>query len=725
MKRILIPVLILILFASAKRNTAPPPSGLMTEFIREPHDVKIKDPKPEFSWIVPSEAIRQTGWQILVSSSREKLERNEVYCWNSGKTPGSQSIEVEYRGARLDENSKYFWKVRIWDIKGIPTDYSEIQSFRTGKLDSYATTANKFLTASIFPDKILKTGTGTFFIDFGKAAFAKIELVLNPVERDTLIIHLGEKTDGSMKIDRNPGGSIRYLKILLPVEPGKTTYEPELHPDSRNTGPSAIHLPDSFGVIMPFRYVEIENCSMDLKPQNIKQKAYWCYFDDKMSSFESSDTVLNKIWDLCKYTIKATSFAGIYIDGDRERIPYEADAYINQLGHYYTDREYSMARLTNEYFIYHPTWPTEWILHTVPMFYNDLMFTGNLESASHYYEELKHKTLLSLAREDGLISSANVTDEIMKSLGFSDTKERLRDIVDWPPSQKDTGWKLATPEGERDGYDMVEINTVVNAFHYHNLVLMSEIAGYLGKEIDAILYRNRAEIVKNSINEKLLDKSKGIYIDGEGSSHSSLHANMMPLAFGLVLPENLDRVIDFIKSRGMACSVYGAQYLLEGLYKSGESEYAMSLLIATHDRSWWNMIRSGSTIAMEAWDMKYKPNSDWNHAWGAVPANIIPGYLWGIRPTAPGFARAEIKPQPGSLKYSAVEVPTIRGNIKAEYKSAGNAGKEYVIFIPANMECDFVLADPDFRVVKLNGKKVKPGINRLPLQSGTNRLIID
>ncbi|NSW95396.1 MAG: acetylglucosamine-6-sulfatase, partial [Bacteroidales bacterium] len=570
MKRILIPVLILILFASAKRNTAPPPSGLMTEFIREPHNVKINDPKPEFTWIVPSEAKKQTAWQILVSSSLEKLERNEVDFWNSGKTPGSQSTEVEYRGARLDEYSTYFWKVRIWDIKGIPTDYSEIQSFRTGKLDNYATTANKFLTASIFPDKILKTGAGTFFIDFGKSAFAKIELILNPVKRDTLIIHLGEKTDGSMKIDRNPGGSIRYLKILLPVEPGKTSYEPELLPDSRNTGSSAIHLPDSFGVIMPFRYVEIENCSMDLKPQNIKQKAYWYYFDDKMSSFESSDTVLNKIWDLCKYTIKATSFAGIYIDGDRERIPYEADAYINQLGHYYTDREYSLARLTNEYFIYHPTWPTEWILHTIPMFYHDIMFTGNIESANHYYENLKHKTLLSLAREDGLISSANVTDEIMKSLGFSDTKERLRDIVDWPPSQKDTGWKLATPEGERDGYDMVEINTVVNAFHYHNLVLMSEIAGYLGKDIDALLYRSRAEIVKHSINEKLLDKSKGIYIDGEGSSHSSLHANMMPLAFGLVPPENLDRVIDFIKSRGMACSVYGAQYLLEGLYRSGE-----------------------------------------------------------------------------------------------------------------------------------------------------------
>lgn len=723
MKRILIPALILILFAGAKRKALPPPSGLMTEFIREPDFVKIADPKPEFSWIVPDEAVKQTAWQILVSSSREKLAKNEVDLWNSGITPGSKSTEIEYRGALLEENSVCFWKVRIWDRKGNPTGYSEIQSFRTGKFETYATTRNRFLTASILPVKILKIGPESFFIDFGKAAFARLEFELSPVEKDTLVIHLGEKTDGSRKIDRNPGGTIRYRKILLPLEPGKSYYNPELPPDARNTGPTAIHLPDSVGVLMPFRYVEIENCRYDLKPENIKQKAYWYYFNDTMSSFESSDTILNKVWDLCKYTIKATSFAGIYIDGDRERIPYEADAYINQLAHYYTDREYSLARLTNEYFITHPTWPTEWILHTVPMFYNDLMFTGNFESASHYYEALKHKTLLSLARNDGLISSANVTDEIMKSLGFSDAKERLRDIVDWPPSQKDTGWKLATPEGERDGYEMVEINTVVNAFHYHNLVLMAEVAVHLGKDIDAVLYRRRAEQVKKSINEKLLDKSKGIYVDGEGSDHSSLHANMIALAFDLVQPENLKTVIDFIKSRGMACSVYGAQYLLEGLYKAGESDYALSLLTATHDRSWWNMIRTGSTITMEAWDVKYKPNSDWNHAWGSAPANIIPGYMWGIRPLSPGYAKAVIKPQPAWLKFCRIEVPTIRGNIKAEYRISDN-NKEYTIYVPANIECEFWFTDPVSGTVKLNGRKVMPEKNALPLQPGINRLII-
>jgi hypothetical protein len=451
------------------------------------------------------------------------------------------------------------------------------------------------------------------------------------------------------------------------------------------------------------------------------QKTVHVYFDDQAGSFTSSDTVLNQIWDLCKYSMKATSFAGIYVDGDRERIPYEADAYINQLGHYYTDCEYTVARLTNEYFIHHPTWPTEWILHTVPMFYNDYMFTGNNESIKNYYEELKRKTLTSLAGEDGLISVRNCTEEIMSGIGFSNKKEKLRDIVDWPPAQKDTGWKLVTSEGERDGYDMRDVNTMVNAFYYRGLVCMAKIASALGHSEDAGFYSHKASHLKEVFNKKLLDKTKGYYIDGIGSQHSSMHANMTALAFSLVPDKYIGTVVDFIKSRGMACSVYGSQYLMEGLYKAGEADYALDLLTSTSDRSWWNMIRYGSTITMEAWDMKYKPNSDLNHAWGAAPANILPGCMWGIAPVEPGFAKAVIKPQLGRLKKSSISVPTIRGTIKAEFSDNGKT-KEYLISLPGNMRCDFILNG--IKSVILNDRKVNAEKGVFSLNPGRNKIII-
>lgn len=699
--------LTVIMFMLISCDKAPSPEGLMVEFIRDTEGVKIMDLSPEFTWIVPQQAKSQTAYEILLDTDKKNLMKNEVTGWNSGKVTASESSEVEYGGHALSPDTRYYWKVRIWDVNDQPSGYSDIQSFTTGNPSGYATTPNKFVASHVKPQKFVNLSDGHYFVDFGKDAFGKLILEIDPGQKETVTIHLGEKTAGKNIIDREPGGTIRYYKIELPVSPDIKTYSVNLPPDRRNTGPAAVHLPDSFGVIVPFRYAELENCSFKLNGNNIIQKTYNYYFDDDASFFISSDTVLNQVWDMCKYTMKATSFTGIYIDGDRERIPYEADAYINQLGHYYTDREYSMGRISNEYFIKHPTWPTEWILHTVLMFWNDYMFTGNAESLKEYYEELKHKTLISIARDDGLITSKNVTDEIMSNIGFSNAKDRIRDIVDWPPAQKDTGWKLAGPNGERDGYEMVEINTMVNSFYYRNLVLMSKIAGVLGKHDDSLFYHNESVRVRETINSKLLDKDKGIYVDGESSSHSSLHANMMPLAFGIVPEENKKTVTDFIKSRGMACSVYGSQYLLEGLYLAGESEYAFSLLTATHDRGWYNMIKSGSTIAMEAWDMKYKPNSDWNHAWGAAPANIIPEYMWGISPVEPGFVKTIIRPRLENLSFSKITVPTIRGQIVAEFRKSGESS-EFTIIIPANMDCELVLPDKD--PVKLN-----PGINKLVL----------
>ncbi|NMC42106.1 MAG: acetylglucosamine-6-sulfatase, partial [Bacteroidales bacterium] len=325
-----------------------------------------------------------------------------------------------------------------------------------------------------------------------------------------------------------------------------------------------------------------------------------------------------------------------------------------------------------------------------------------------------------LAREDGLISSKSpgLTGSLMAELGFSDTTQRIRDIVDWPPAQKDTGWKLATPEGERDGYEMAEINTVVNSFHYHNLVLMSELARKLGREDESKWFSDRALKVREAVNTKLFNHATGRYVDGEGSEHSSVHANMFPLAFGLVPEENVKSVVQFVKSRGMACSVYGAQFLLEGLYEAGEAEYAFSLLTSTTDRSWYNMINAGSTITLEAWDIKYKPNLDWNHAWGAAPANIIVRNMWGIKPLAPGFEKAVIKPQMAGLKYSEITAPTIKGPVHGRYIKSKKGTETYFFSIPDGISETLLSLPPGYDKVMINGDRQGAGTPEMRLQPG-------
>ncbi len=703
-------------------NYSDGPTDLVVEWIRKPEDVKILDSKPEYGWVVSKGAVIQSAYQLLVASSKEMIDNNNGDIWDSGQVRGNTSSNVEHNGALLKEGGTYFWKVRIWDNDNRLSRYSESQSFKMGVYGQTITTPNSFQLDHIKPVSFEKKDSTSYSMDFGKDAFATLDFMYNAKTDHTLTFRIGEQLEGG-SINQSPQGHIRYQEIQVPVKASQTKYQLPIKADQRNTLPNkAVALPGGFPVLMPFRYAEVSGVQELIAAKNFTQLAFHSYWEEDQSSFDSSDTILNQIWDLCKYSIKATTFNGLYVDGDRERIPYEADAYLNQLSHYTTDREYAIARQTIEYFMEHPTWPTEWQQHMALMFYADYMYTGNTELIEKYYETLKHKTLMELVREDGLISSTKATAEFMKKLGFKDPKAKLKDITDWPPAQRDTGWKLATEEGERDGFVFMPYNTIINSFFCENMRIMSVFAKTLGKTQEAIEFELLAIQAKKTLNEKLFDTKKGYYVDGEGTEHASLHANMMPLAFNLVPEEYIPSVVEFIKSRGMACSVYGSQYLMDALYNAGEEDYALELLTATNDRSWYNMIRIGSTISLEAWDMKYKPNADWNHAWGAVPANAIPRGLWGIQPKKAGYEMAIIKPQFGALKHSSITVPTIKGQIKGEYAFINNRLQKYTIELPANMAAEFQIATSSNTVIVLNGKKVNRAFGSVRLGPGINTI---
>ncbi len=695
------------------------PSCLSVENIRDPRFTKIIDSRPEFNWVVPQGAVTQKAYQVLVASTKEMVSNNIGDVWDSGMVNSNQSTNVEFGGGQLKPNTSYFWKVRVQDKDKRLTEYSCAQQFHTGDFGESVSSENKFQVEYINPVVFKKVSVDSYFIDFGKDAFGTLVLDYKASKKEILTIRLGEKLkDG--KIDRKPGGHIRYNEVELAVEPGKIKYVLQLPPDKRNTGPRAVHLPDSIGVVMPFRYAEIENASKNISDKAVSQKACFYYFEYGNSSFNCSDSILNQVWDICKYSMKATSFAGLYVDGDRERIPYEADAYINQLSHYSVDDEYTIARRTIEYFMKCPTWPTEWQLHVPLLFYQDYMYTGNTELIEKYYGPLKYKTLMELEDSDGFISthSPKLNGEVMANLGFADTTQRVRDIVDWPQAG---GFGS---KGEDDGFVFLPINTVINSMYYKNMEIMAEFAQILGKTEEALDFKQRAAKVKKSINQKLYNKEKGYYTDGIGTDHGSVHANMFPLAFGVVPPEYKKSVVEHIKTRGMACSVYGAQYLMEAVYNAGAGDYALDLMTATHDRSWYNMIKIGSTITLEAWAMKYKPNSDWNHAWGAAPGNIIPRYMWGVQPLSPGFGVAEIKPQMGWLKNCSIEVPTIKGIIKAEFVSSGSRTQKYTIELPANMVAEFKMDFSQQGEATLNGNSVNLSFGSIRLNSGVNEIVI-
>ena len=693
-----------LMTVSCIRVLAGPPVGLMTDLVEHSDRVwkngmllqtmvddvglkwenvqcaLIRSRFPRFSWVVNDDRndVMQTAWRVQFGTSLSCLEYGTPDVWDSGMRTGSDSVSVPYGGTALEPDTIYFWRVMTWN-NGEPQPWSRIKAFRTAEELSEYETPSYPLTKETQPELLprLKDCDSLILADFGKDAFGQLELTLSSFREDTLTISLGEcLKDG--RIDRSPGGARRFLRQTLTVLPGRHSYGIAVPSNRGNTGRSAVKMPCCIGEVMPFRYCEIEGDDLNYRNIQICRQTVQYPFDDSSSAFSCSDTVLQKVWNLCAHSVKATSFAGLYVDGDRERIPYEGDAVINQLSHYCADREYTLARRSHEHLILHATWPTEWVLLSVRMAWLDYLYTGDDRSLRQFYDVLKAKTLTGLCGPDGFLNTSpdNQSREFKESIHLT-FGDRLIDLVDWPA-------------GERDGFVMTERNAVVNAYFYQALDLMSRISSALGKEEDASMFAGRAKKLKRAFNREFLDKGTGIYRDGAATKHSSLHANLFPLAFGLVESRDLNTVAAFVKLRGMACSVYGAQFLLEALFDSGEADYALGLVASESERSWYNMIRSGSTITTEAWDNRFKPNQDWNHAWGSAPGNIVPRKLMGVEPLEPGFAKMRIRPQSGSLPEASLRLPTIRGEVRVSF---WNDCGRFVLDIctPANTVADVCL----------------------------------
>jgi len=653
---------------------------------------EILTTNPMFSWIVPGNAhgTVQTAYRIIVADNWKDAVAEKGNVWDSGTIESRQSTSVRYEGNALQPKKNYFWRVKTVTNTEGESKWSDVKAFRTAeKLSDYAYAFYPQVKSMDNPITVRTANTSEIFIDFGKAAFGQLVLKLtSDVDRDSVIVHLGEHTkDG--KVDRKPGGTIRYQRYAVNLMKGTHTYRIKIAADTRNTGRLAVLIPDYIGEVLPFRYCEIENYSKPLTIKDVVRESVHYPFDDSASYFKCNNDTLNQIWDLCKYSIKATSFLGIYVDGDRERIPYEADALINQLCHYGVDREYSMARRSHEFLLNYPTWPTEWILQAILIAWNDYMYTGDYRSLKANYDILKIRSLMSLREKNGLISTTTglLTPEVLKSVRYN-FYGNMRDIVDWPH----TGiLGLGQMEGgEADGFVFTNYNAVTNAYHYECLKLMGKIAETLNIPSDVTFFTKEAAAFLPRYNNFFLNNKLGYYVDGDTTKHASLHANMFPVAFGMVPANKLNKVIEYMHTRKMACSVYGSQFFMDALYEASDADYALEMLTKTDDRGWYNMIRVGSTISLEAWDNKYKPNQDWNHAWGAAPANVIPRKLMGVEPLTPGFDKVRIKPQIASLTYAKAVVPTIKGNVCLDID---NKKGEYCLHltIPANMESEVYL----------------------------------
>ena len=516
------------------------------------------------------------------------------------------------------------------------------------------------------PEDVKKFDDGSCFFDFGKHAFGLLEVVINSEKNQEVTISAGEVlTDG--RINRAPGGSRIYHEEKHTLSPGENRIRISVRHPGYGSGTLQTD-PD----IIPFRYAEISPFAGSAEAV---QLAVYRNFDDASSDFDSNIPMLNKVWNFCKYSVKATNCFGVFVDGNRERQAYEGDTYINQLSYFACHYDPEIPRATIDRLFDYPTWPTEWQLAMLPIVHDYLLYTGDKESVLRWYDKLKKKLLLNAVNADGLLDVTRLSEEFCTNAAGKNIV--IKDIVDWPM-------------GERDRYEFGKINLVPNCWFYMALCRMVQLSLQLGKTCEAEIFSRPITPLRNAIRNTML--KNGLFTDNPESSHTSLHSCIYPLLWGLARSEDIPGILDIIRSKGMACSVFGAQFLLECCCMNGLEDYAIDLMTSTKKRSWLNMLRKGATITMEAWDDSFKPNQDWNHAWGTAPANIIVRHLAGIRPLSPGFKHFTVSPKIGRMSRFSLTTPTPAGPIHL----SRNRGK-------------FTLIAPEGTIPVLNGVEISAG----------------
>ncbi len=248
---------------------------------------------------------------------------------------------------------------------------------------------------SAAPVLVTNTAPGRWFIDFGQDAFGYATVHLNGAYDGTQVqARFGEMANGNAVDTAPPPGSlIRYTNVEFTLQNGDVVY-PVRPPLYHIYNPKkTLNPPANYGLVTPFRYLELTNVPGTLSADDVVQERLLDEFNTNAATFNSSSPALNQIWNLCRNSMPGVlTFDGVYVDGDRERTPYESDSYIHQLSSYAVDREFTLPRYSFEYLLQNPTWPTEWKFHMIFMAWADYLQTGDPDLLYRYYATRSNRT---------------------------------------------------------------------------------------------------------------------------------------------------------------------------------------------------------------------------------------------------------------------------------------------------------------------------------------------
>lgn len=523
------------------------------------------------------------------------------------------------------------FKICITNLKGLPAAYIKSDVCATnGEWYTYDENSNKipvgfercyddyeknpeefqFEYKKIAPVKTEMVNDGILF-DFGKELFGYL-LIDNVKKEEKLHVSYGESLEEATDTEHS---------ILFENVSGETNYKLRQR---------------------AFRYIFIQGS------ESVKVCADFEYLPlEYKGRFECDDESVNKIWDMCAYTLHLTSREVLLEAVKRDGWLWGGDAYqAYKFSNYlFFDKEivrrstialrgkepvYEHINTITDYSFY-------WVIGLMEYYlnYKDIDFIKFIYPRAVSLMEFAEKRV----NEDGFISKTG-EDWI---------------FIDWSDIDK---------EGALSAEQMLYIEANRT---------MARLAHILGK--DGMKYEKIAETMIKKTNEFFWNEEKGAYIDTyeSGKNHVTRHANIFAIMYNIATPEQRESIIKNVLLNDEITQIttpYFEGYELD-VFGMTENYDFIENKIKTY---WKGMLDLGATTVWEEFDPNMKGIEHYAmygdkyakslcHAWGAAPIYLLGKYFLGVYPTKDGFEEFEVKPHLGGFGYIKGTVPVVDGNV--------------------------------------------------------------
>jgi alpha-L-rhamnosidase len=390
-------------------------------------------------------------------------------------------------------------------------------------------------------------------------------------------------------------------------------------------------------------------------------------------SFESSDALLNRIWEVGAYTAHLCMQDGVWDASKRDRGRWMGDTDVSGrvIEDVFGERplmEDTLDRLMG------PA-PIEQHVNGIPG-YSSFWFT----EMADFYRHTGDKAFLEREHQRMVELLAFVDNEFDERNVYAN-KSKVWLYVDWSPELNGD-----TPETRR-------ATTLEFYRAYREAVWMLR---ELGDSANATKYEKRAAEIKAGAEQYLLDPATGAF-------GPRWQTNAAAVIGGAAGPEQYgaiwDRVLSGVgsgpmgpKDGGLIISPYYNYYVIRAMAEVGHRQEALGWI----RQYWGGMLREGATSFWEGYDPSwYKEDFHSSlqadnrsgyfvslaHGWSAGPTAWLMEEVLGIKPTGPGFKTVEVRPDLVDLAWAKGAEPTPQGLLKVEARKDG-AGMKVSVDVP-------------------------------------------